>query len=395
LLILLTSFTLLAISTTAFLFFYYAYIPQVDLSRTLYLQYGTPGYTHPYAHTQLETSALTSNQPYDITVEIYLPRTPSNLDAGNFMLDLSLLSPPSTPSSVPSAIMTVIPNTSTTIAHSRRPAILPYSSPILSLYQTVTSLPFHFLGFRDPDAATLNIPMFERVSFSRGWRNIPAALALEIQTQTHSSIPLQIYSAKVLFQARFQGLRWFVYNYRILSWMLFSALFYSLTISSMAITWGLVSYLIFPKKPADQKRIKSESEAELSNGHVKAEPKRKLKDEDDESSLDAAIADMSDTPTTFPTLSRQMPLRFPVQRQPSDSGRSPIKRETETTILETHIEALAAATAEDAADDEDDYVPPRDDRRAFDSGIGTSMESENVASGLARRRSARSLRDIE
>lgn len=392
LLFLVTSFSLLAISTTAFLFFYYAYIPQVDLSRVLYLQYGTPGFNHPFAHTQLETSALTSNQPYDISIDIHLPRTPSNVDAGNFMLDLSLLSPPSTPPSVPSAITTMIPNTTTTIARSRRPAILPYSSPVLTIYQTIIDLPLHFFGFRNPDATTLHISMFERVSFARGYRNIPAALTLEIQAQAHSAIPLQVYSAKILFQARFQGLRWFVYNYRVTSWMLFSAIFYTLTISSMAITWGLVSYLIFPAKPTDQKKIKGESEAGLSNGHVKAEASKKIKAEEDDSSLDVAIADMSDTPTQFPTLSRQMPLRFPVQQLRSDSGRSPVKREPETTIQETAIEPLAAATAEDAADDEDDDGPPRDDRRPFDSGIGTSMESENVASGITRRRSNRSLR---
>jgi seipin len=395
LLFLLTSFTLLAISTTAFLFFYYAYVPQVDLSRVLYLQYGTPGYTYPFAHTQLETSALTSNQPYDISIDIYLPRTPSNVDAGNFMLDLSLLSPPSTPPSVPSSITTVIPNTTTTIAHSRRPAILPYSSPVLTIYQTIIDLPLHFLGFRNPDATTLHIPMFERVSFARGYRNIPTALTLSLQTQAHSAIPLQIYSAKILFQARFQGLRWFVYNYRMLSWILFSTIFYTLTISSMAITWGLVSYFIFPAKPTDQITIKLDSEAEQSNGHVKAEGSKKVKAEEDDSSLDAAIADFSDTPTQFPTLSRQMPLRFPVQQQRSGSGRSPVKREPEATMQETTVEPLAAATAEDAADDEDeDGVPPsrRDDRRAIDSGIGTSMESEIVASGVTRRRSSRSLR---
>jgi len=244
LLFLVTSFTLLAISTTAFLFFYYAYIPQVDLARVLYLQYGTPGYDHPYAHTQLETSALTSNQPYDISLEIYLPRTPTNVDAGNFMLDLSLLSPPSTPPSVPSAITTIIPNTTSTIAHSRRPAILPYSSPVFKIYQTIIDLPLHFFGFRNPDAITLHIPMFERVSFSRGYRNIPTALTLSLQTQPHSSIPLQIYSAKILFQARFQGLRWFVYNYRIISWMLFSTIFYYI---QPTLTSGKLRHRLFIK----------------------------------------------------------------------------------------------------------------------------------------------------
>jgi seipin len=241
--------------------------------------------------------------------------------------------------------------------------------------------------------------MFERVSFSRGYRNIPTALTLSLQTQPHSAIPLQIYSAKILFRARFQGLRWFVYNYRIISWMLFSTIFYILTISSMAITWGLVSYFIFPAKPLAQKTLKTESEeAEQSNGHVsKADSSRKIKaeKEEDDSSLDAALADMSDTPTQFPTLSKQMPLRFPVQPQRSDTGRSPIKREPETT----GHEPLAAATAEDAADDEEDdddgllVASVDNDRRAVDSGIGTSMESENmVTGGLMKRRSSRSLR---
>ena len=169
----------------------------------------------------------------------------------------------------------------------------------------------------------------------------------------------------------------------------------------MAITWGLVSYFIFPAKPLAQKTLKTESEeADQSNGHVsKADSSRKIKaeKEEDDSSLDAAIADMSDTPAQFPTLSKQMPLRFPVQPQRSDTGRSPIKREPETT----GHEPLAAATAEDAADDEEDdddddgllVASVDNDRRAVDSGIGTSMESENVVTGgLMKRRSSRSLR---
>ena len=84
-----------------------------------------------------------------------------------------------------------------------------------------------------------------------------------------------------------------------------------------------------------------------------------------------------------------------MQPQRSDTGRSPIKREPETT----GHEPLAAATAEDAADDEEDdddgllVASVDNDRRAVDSGIGTSMESENVVTGgLMKRRSSRSLR---
>jgi len=38
-------------------------------------------------------NSLASDQPYDITVHLDLPRSPTNLHAGNFMLDMALLSP--------------------------------------------------------------------------------------------------------------------------------------------------------------------------------------------------------------------------------------------------------------------------------------------------------------
>src|SRR5450755_4398515 len=124
------SLILVAISTTAYALFYYSYVPQLGLETTLHLQYGDAAHAH--ATATLDSSALSSQQPYDISLELHLPRTPTNLAAGNFMLDLSLLSRPSSTTTAPAA-GAVPPNSSTPLAHSRRPAILPYQSPLLAV----------------------------------------------------------------------------------------------------------------------------------------------------------------------------------------------------------------------------------------------------------------------
>lgn len=138
---------------------------------------------------------MVSLQPYDVTVNLNLPRTPSNIAAGNFMLELSLLSPSSN-----SLLSTGPP--SEVLAHSLRPAILTYASPIIDTASKVSQLPWYLLGWRK-EAERLEVSMMEGVKFARGWRNVPSSLKLEI----HSAEPMQIYEATVKFVARFSGLR--------------------------------------------------------------------------------------------------------------------------------------------------------------------------------------------
>lgn len=391
------SLTLITISTTAYTLFYYSYVPQLGLEATLHLQYGDALY--PHATASLESSALSSQQPYDISLELHLPRTPNNLAAGNFMLDLSLLSRPSSTTSTP-ALSAVLPNSSSTLAHSRRPAILPYQSPLLSITHNIIALPWHTLGLKDLDADILSVPMFELMSFPRGWRNVPGAVKLELQ----SDHTLQVYSAKVVFKARFEGLRYILYNYRILSFFVFTSCFYMVSLTSTSMAWFMIGSFLSsdstkPKKePSERKRIKQEEgNGPVSNGHLKKE--RQSDHSSDESGLSAS--NISDSATTFPTLGRQMPLRLPVHR-PTDgatggasmsSSRMDIKREPEDErIIEaTAIEPLVATGPSEAGDDEDeDEDEARGRDHGGDSGIGTSMESEGVrdsAMGLQRRRS--------
>jgi len=387
------SLILIAISTAAYTLFYYSYVPQLGLEATLHLQYGDASY--PHATASLESSALSSQQPYDINLELHLPRTPNNLAAGNFMLDLSLLSRPSSMTSTP-ALSAVLPNSSSILAHSRRPAILPYQSPLLSITQNIIALPWHTLGLKDLDADILSVPMFERMSFPRGWRNVPGAVKLELQ----SDHTLQVYSAKVVFKARFEGLRYILYNYRILSFFAFTSCFYMVSLTTTSIAWLMIGSFLnsdsteLKKEPNERKRVKQEEgDAPVSNGHLKEE--RQSDHSSDETGL--SVSNISDSATTFPTLGRKMPLRSPIHRSidsaaggaSMSSPRTDIKREPEDerVIEATAIEPLVATGASEAGDDEDEDEARGRDR---DSGIGTSMESEGVrdsAIGLQRRRS--------
>ncbi len=343
------------------------------------------------------------------------------------MLDLALISPPLT--SEPPSISSVLAprNTTTILARSRRPAILPYQSPITSMTNTFISLPLHALSLRDIDATMLSIPMFERVTFARGGRNLPASARLEIQTQAHTQaallgqavdveqhVPLQVYCAGIEFHARFRGLRWLMYNWRILSFLAFTSAFYCVALISTGLVWGIItlgspSLLLGKKEDEERTKIKKEAEGDreekTSNGPATRPVKKEPADEEggesgEESAL--SLSNLSDNATTFPTLGRQMPIRYPLaipygsgSASGSASGSGRIKKEdprgddapkVEATIV---MESPAPTTAGEFAEDEEEELDRGRDRDR-DSGIGTSMEeSAREAGGLQRRKGGR------
>lgn len=146
-------------------------------------------------------SGLASSQPYDVSVTLQLPRTPSNLAMGNFMVDLSLLSPHSSSGSDTSV---------SSLARSRRPAILTYSSPLVDLAHKITSMPLYAVGWKKEEE-TIRVNMMESVKFARGWRNVPGSLRLEIHNKGH----IQVYNAVVAFRAKFMGLRFVFIRYNV------------------------------------------------------------------------------------------------------------------------------------------------------------------------------------
>jgi hypothetical protein len=89
------------------------------------------------------------------------------------------------------------------LAESRRPAILTYASPLVDTANRFWRLPFYVFGWKR-EAQTLRVTMMEGVEFTKGKKNVPAALRLEIQSLER----MQIYSATVRCDARFKGLRY-------------------------------------------------------------------------------------------------------------------------------------------------------------------------------------------
>lgn len=383
--------SLLAISTTAYFIFYYNYIPQIDLERVIYLQYGLGPY--PHATTALDTTALIPQQPYDIQLILHMPRTPNNLAAGNFMLDLALLGSPTATPQLPASLSSLLPNISSFSIqhHSRRPAILPYESPILSLSHSLLHLPWHVLRFQDLDASTLVVPMFELLSFPRGSRNVPTHIRFEVQSDSI----LQIYDAKIVFRARFQGIRYLIYNYRILAFLFFTTIFYSISLLTMAVAWTLIPALLFGKKPGDSfLSIKSDPESDARTAKAvtaKSEPRVKTEDDDSSSVQGLSISNLSDTPTTFPTRHGQLPLQY--SRQPFKAGESteelvahpqPSMQQGDVADDEDEsAKALENLGMDEYDDDDEDF---RGRRYDGDSGIGTSMESEIIPASTVRRR---------
>jgi seipin len=198
-LIALTSITLLGIAATAYVLFYYTYVPVRGFSRPVHLQFESG--KQPHGAVSFSSGLLVSGQPYDVQISLHMPQTAANRAAGNFMLDLRLFAPDATGSDAGVDVL----------AHQSRPAILTYYSPTMEHVHRAAGLPWYILGFRQ-ESEVLDISLMEGIEFSRGWRNIPTSARLELQSQA----TLQVYSTELIFKARLRGLRYAAITRRML-----------------------------------------------------------------------------------------------------------------------------------------------------------------------------------
>ncbi|KAJ9649683.1 hypothetical protein H2199_000462 [Coniosporium tulheliwenetii] len=341
-LVVLTALTLAGFAIFAYSAFYYAYIPIQGFSRPVYLQFNRAH--HPYGIAPLSRSLL-SNQPYDVKVILHLPSTPTNREVGNFMLDLQLLSPPN-----PGALTAE----KRVLTQERRPAIMTYYSPIVEHVRKFLELPWYLLGWRY-ESETLVVPIMEGVEFAKGWRNVPDTARLEIL----GDMKMQVYSVRVIVTAHFRGLRYIMYNYRVLSFLLFTTTFWAVEMTFAFLGWSILYLYLFHQPAAP--RLPKREKGEPADGEIKTEP-----------GTDAGASgdDLSDTSRQFPTYAGQPPLRY-------SSPRVKDEKEEETP------RALADIPPAVEADDEDEDVD------FVDSGLGTSMESSAAAAreSVRRRRS--------
>ncbi len=167
-----------------------------------------------------------------------------------------------------------------------------------------------------------------------------------------------------------------MYNHRILSFLAFTTTFWSVSMTSTFLAWLALS-AYFSSSSTDRRPIKHDQDATDSqaNGTIKTEEEEEEEDEP----FDAfSTEDLSDTQRTFPTLGRQMPLRFPGRASEGIKREESQEEEIERT---TGIQPLIGE-----ADDEDEYLERRGGRT--DSGLGTSLgEDVSRKEGVQRRRS--------
>ncbi|KAK4547559.1 hypothetical protein LTR36_000516 [Oleoguttula mirabilis] len=369
-LVIATGITLLGFAITAYTLFYWSYIPRIGFERPVHLQfddvfkpsdsrYSAARGATPYPHGTVSLSPeIVSVQRYDVAIELTLPRTPENMDAGNFMLEVNMYAPEEKGTSLMDTVQAGLASGSAAakvLATSRRPAMLPYRSQIVETAYKISELHWYLLDWRSEEDK-LYIEMFESVEFPKGWRNVPSTLKLEIQ----SSHRMQIRSAKAIFRARFRGLRWLMYNHRVISALLFIGGFWMTEMMFAGLAWAALTLFVVP--PTQD--VKAEEVHEVAK-RIKEEPE----DED---------VRLSDTERTFPTLSGQQPLRY--------SNPKTIKQEDEEAAVLVPGDGTGQAAEADDEDEDADFF--------LDSGLGTSMESSaNRRESARRRRGRTSMKD--
>ncbi|KAF2760955.1 hypothetical protein EJ05DRAFT_473528 [Pseudovirgaria hyperparasitica] len=383
LLIFLTSLLLLGTAVVAYITFYYAYVPLRGFSTPIHLQFDPLAQTHPHATAPLG-DVLVAHQKYDVRLNLRMPRTPANLRAGNFMLDVRLLAP-----GLAGPLDTVVRAAAAAVAgdegpddvvvRSSRAAILEYRSWAMEVRERVVWGLWYVAGWRREEEE-VSVRMLEDVVFEKGVRGLPRWVRVDVRGRE----VLQVYECEIVFRARLSGLRYIMYNHRIISFITFTSLFYAIELTSLLISWALLS-LLFPSSSKPKPPPKS--------------PKREIKPDDDDPAIklehdhdhdhdsdSAESTTLSTTSRSFPTYTRQPPLHY--------SSPPPIKKEEDPEDSSGDLSALPLAAGE-AADDEDDddeaddFVLDEDEnlrRIAADSGLGTSLESSGGGGGGVRRR---------
>lgn len=287
----------LAAAIVSYIGFYRAWVPNVGLRKEIWLQYGQD--RPPYAELDFiassssvqlrEPVASSSNsnpssditgeyfaqdQAYDVTLEISVPLNQANLDLGNFMVDLNLKS-----------------KANRSVFHVSKPTLLTYSAaPVraaASVSQMVSRNPpwtqaptnsqllripllrravLRPSSFAPPLSSTRPDPRADRkvthgmLSVGRadadkfwmyggnhntlaGIQTLPAnGKILPLSVGSHSSRgELQTYGASLRFDAHLTGLRFFMYHFPLLSFVLFTTAFLAFEMATALTLWAVAA----------------------------------------------------------------------------------------------------------------------------------------------------------
>ncbi|KAF4451501.1 Seipin like [Fusarium albosuccineum] len=349
-----TAVTLLCTAAIASALFFQNFLPHEVVTVPVHLQYGSG--INPHGIASLETPPMKSQQEYDVSLTLSMPRSNPNVERGNFMVSLHMLDSKADVQLQAKAEQHAALHDGFGVTNmlfsSRRPALFPYVDPFVSLASRVLFLVYHLFA-PSSSTSTMIIPLAERVWFSKG-SMIPKSAYVEVEAgQT-----IQIYHAALQLTAQLRGLRWLMVHYRVSTFLAFTFLFWVCEIVFTGVAWSIWS-VATGSSPGD---------AEAKAGRLEGAWRHGGDDEEE-----------TDRPETFPTYGRQQPLKYEPE----------LKQEVDP---EQPLSEIPRAGAD--ADDEDEgsfEEGEDDDPQRKDSGIGTSYSEEGSTS--IRRRTSRSRMD--
>lgn len=281
-----------------------------------------------------------------------MPLSPTNVERGNFMVVMCLLNGETAPAASTGTQRDAdgpLPFDGRSIVlRSRRPALLPYRDPWIVAASRLVFL-FYHLVVPKSQVLTLSVPMAHKILLASQQSAMPTAAYVEIQ----AGQDLQTYETSIVITAQLHGLRWVMHHYRLLSFIVATVLFWAAEITFMILAW-----LIWGRSTTS-----TLPQSSVPGGTA---PRIIIKTEDRE------LDEFSDVPRTFPTLSKQSPLKYEPQLN------------EETPGLRLQDQAIAGVDADDEGDGD------KQDMWRGDSGIGTSYSEAGTGSGVKdiRRRSS-------
>ncbi|KAI8349554.1 putative adipose-regulatory protein-domain-containing protein [Mortierella sp. GBAus27b] len=217
---------LIGVALVAYLSFYWIYIPQRGHAGQVHLQYDNPNnpgvlLATPTAWIDFSKGGkysqfLRGDQAYNIAVNLHVPTSEKNVAIGNFMVKVEMFQA-----------------NGEIVQQSSRPAILTYQSLPLRLMRTAwRTIPLVLEWSREEQ--TLWVPLIENFVESAGNPVTRARVTI-------STPDLQVYKSTIHIDARFHGLRYFMYYYKVSTALVFMLVFIFWELVFTVITWQVLA----------------------------------------------------------------------------------------------------------------------------------------------------------
>lgn len=141
--------------------------------------------------------------------------------------------------------LTLFSATNTTLASSRRPAIMTYRSPLLERINTLVRAPLLVSGWQRQEEI-LSVVLLKDVVLASRVRT--ASVSIDVPSSS-AATTIDVYDVAVEFRARFTGVRWLMLNYRITTFLVATTIFWGIEVVFMTLVWwGVYSYFAAGRK---------------------------------------------------------------------------------------------------------------------------------------------------